>query len=449
MALSFPSLLVPAASGVLALVNGDTAVSDRRAGEPTSRPNIVLIVCDDAEVGDTGFSGGADAVTPHLDALAERGVRFRQAYVCTAACSPSRAGLLTGIHPSRFGHDFNISKELEQGPDGNEVGLPLDQTTLAAALRPLGYRTAIVGKWHLGVADHFHPQERGFDEFVGFLHGASRYRGGIEVMRGRSRENGWEGHLSEFLGRTACRFIRENASGRFFLYLCFKAPHSPQGASEEDLAALQNVPDERRRDYLGLMRGMDRAVGEVLRTLDECSIREDTLVVFLSDNGATTTGAGSNGDLRGGKGSFFEGGIRVPFLVSWPARLPAGSTFEHVVSSLDVFPTALAAAGGTPPVHLDGVDLTPYLTATTEGEPHPSLCWRTGQSSAIRAGDWKLILDTGAPVALFDLGSDPGERRNRVRDQETEQVVRRMGEQFALWDMRRELPTWPRETGRR
>ena len=420
-------------------------------------PNVVLILCDDAGWGSFGCYGNEAVPTPHIDSIARRGVLCSQGYVTSPSCSPSRAGLITGRHPSRFGHEYNFSRVLVTGPIGRSIGLPRGERTLAEALRERGYRTGLIGKWHLGVADEFHPLNRGFDEFVGFLLGPATYSGhgrpaklaeagGGELaawktkllVRGREPA-GWKGHLTDFLAKEAVEFIGDSRGRPFFLFLSLLAPHAPLHPSSRDAAALAHVPDETRRGYLGLVAGLDRAVGRVLEALEEEGLDEDTLLFFISDNGADRK-TGFNGPLRAGKGYHFEGGLRVPYLVQWPARIPGDQRFDSPVSTLDVFPTALAAAGGELSAALEGRDLLPYLTADVEGVPHEVLCWRTGDNGAIRRGRWKLVLDGAEPIALFDVEEDRGETDNRMLDEPT--VVAELAGAHGEWDRQRFGPRW-------
>lgn len=406
----------------------------------TTPPNILLIVADDLGYQDVGFMGCRDIPTPHLDRLAASGVRCTSGYVSYPVCSPSRAGFLTGRYQQRFGHEFNP----KWNPADTTHGLPLSQTTIADSLRAAGYATGIVGKWHLGAHPQFHPNRRGFDDFYGFLGGGHRYLPGshveVEVGAGKkagttpdaehagpllrnSAEEPEPPELTTRLGEEAAAYIGRHASGRrpWFLYLAFNAPHTPLQATESKIARFAAIADPRRRTYAAMIATLDEAVGGLLDALDRSGQRQRTLIFFFSDNGGPMTkrnaNASLNTPLRGQKGDVFEGGIRVPFVVAWPERLPAGVTFTHPVISLDVLPTALAAAGSTrdprlPP--LDGVDLVPFFLGRTTTAPHARLFWRMdgGEAFAVREGRWKWMRTYRNAPQLYDLEADIGEKND-------------------------------------
>ena len=400
------------------------------------RPNVVLLVADDLGYADLGFQGGRDVPTPHLDALAAGGVRCTNGYVSGPYCSPTRAGLLTGRYQQRFGHEFNPG-----GGRDDDLGLPLSQTTLADRLKAAGYATGLVGKWHLGSAPKFHPQRRGFDEFFGFLGGAHTYfaAGSEDVYRGAEPVKEPE-YLTDALGREAASFIERHKGRPFFLEVAFNAVHTPMDATDARLARFASIPDTTRRTYAAMLSALDDAAGAVLGKLREAGLEEDTLVVFISDNGGptmpgTTINGSRNAPLRGSKRTTLEGGIRVPFVLSWKGKVPAGKVYEKPVIQLDVLPTALAAAGVTakPEWGLDGVDLFPHLTGRVEKAPHDTLYWRLGGQAAVRRGDWKLVrydstVDApgarsaaGAntplsPFRLYNLAEDVGEAHDRNGD---------------------------------
>lgn len=385
------------------------------ANEPRAKPNVVLIVGDDMGYADVGFHGCKDIPTPHLDRLAKSGVRFTNGYVSGPYCSPTRAGLLTGRYQTRFGHEFN--------PDnGPKQGLPLSERTLADQMKAAGYRTALIGKWHLGSGER-HPQQRGFDDFYGFLGGAHDYFKPEGILRGNSPANE-KAYLTDALGREAVAFIDANKTKPFFLYLSFNAVHTPMQADDPRLKKFEGIKDEKRRIYAAMMSAMDDAVGLVTKKLADDKLTENTLVMFISDNGGptmkgTTINASNNSPLRGSKRTTLEGGIRVPFVLSWPTRLKADCTDDRLVIQLDLHATALGVAGAaTPPERkLDGVNLMPYLQGTEQGNPHDALYWRFGKQMAIRQGDWKLVRydlaaegQTGiSEVKLYNLKDDIGE----------------------------------------
>lgn len=391
------------------------------------QPNIVLLLADDLGYGELGFQGRSDFPTPHLDALATGGVRFRQGYVTAPFCCPSRAGLLTGRYQTRFGHELNVVGKRNLDP---AIGLPTSEVTLADRLREAGYRTGLVGKWHLGGAEVYHPRRRGFDEFYGFLHEGHfyvppPYRG--QVTRLRENEPPYDDdnpilrgldpveekeYLTDALAREAEGFIARNSARPFFLYLAFNAVHSPMQAPVKRLAEFESLKGEQRRLFAAMTRAMDDAVGRVTAALRQQLLEEDTLIFFLSDNGGPTAElTSSNAPLRGGKGQLYEGGIRVPFACSWKGRFRAGQTSDAVVSALDVVPTALAAAGLNPPSGLDGFNLLPHLRDGA-AFPRQSHYWRYGPNLAWRRGNWKVVKQRADNFALFDLQADPGEQQD-------------------------------------
>jgi arylsulfatase A-like enzyme len=392
------------------------------AETPARKPNIVMVLADDLGYADLGFQGCRDIPTPHLDALAAAGVRCTNGYVSGPYCSPTRAGLMSGRYQTRFGHEFN--------PSAADAGLPLAVTTLADRLQRAGYATGLVGKWHLGDQPQFHPLRRGFQEFYGFLEGAHDYFVSRGVYRGTEPADERE-YLTDAFGREAVRFIDQHRAEPFFLYLAFNAVHTPMQADDARLAKFAGLAAPQRRTYAAMLSAMDDAVGRVRQKLREVAVEEDTLLFFCSDNGGptmpgVTVNGSSNHPLRGSKRTTLEGGIRVPFVVSWPRRLQPG-VYHNPVIQLDVTPTALAAAGMSvsPDEQFDGVDLLPFLRGEKPGVPHETLYWRFGEQTAIRRGDFKLVrydrnADTltgqanqGVTAArLYRLSADVGETRD-------------------------------------
>src|SRR5688500_1480446 len=312
----------------------------------TARPNIVVIVADDMGYADIGPYGGKDIPTPNLDALARDGVRFTDAYVSGPYCSPTRAGLMTGKYPQRFGHEYNILPNSIPAAH-SEIGLPLTETTMADRLRAAGYSTAMFGKWHLGSNERFHPMERGFEEFFGFLDGAHSYTTPLvkqqnPLFEGRKPVAEPE-YLTDVLARRAVEYINRKRTQPYFLYLAFNAVHTPMEATDKYLKRFAHIPDGRRRTYAAMLSAMDDGIGKTLAALDD-----NTLVFFFSDNGGPTFAGGRNGSintpLRGSKRTTWEGGVRVPMIVKWKGRISPGSTYSGQVMQLDVLPTALTAA---------------------------------------------------------------------------------------------------------
>lgn len=374
------------------VLTGCPGASEEGSDRP---PNIVLILVDDLGYADIGVHGSKQILTPHIDSVAEEGVRFSNGYATSPVCGPSRAGLLTGRYPLRIGMHRNSDD------------LPAGERTIAEILRDAGYATGIVGKWHLGQDDRG-PLRQGFQEYTGFHHRAPVY----------------EEKVGEFLplhfSRQANAFIERHADEPFFLYVAFSAPHAPVHASADYLERFTQIDDPMRRAYVAMVSALDDAIGRVLEKLREKQLDGSTLLIFLNDNGgagmtsqARAKNAALNTPLRGFKQDLYEGGIRVPFLVRWPGRLAAGQVYASSVSAMDLFPTIAAAAGVELPadLRLDGVDLLPYLSGDAEGEPHPYLFWKHHQKVAVRHGAWKLVDVSGRP-ALFDLDHDPAERKD-------------------------------------
>lgn len=410
----------------------------------SNKPNIVVIVADDLGYGEIVCQGQQELPTPHIHSIARDGVCFTNAYVSCPVCSPTRAGLLTGRYQQRFGHEFN------PGPATQAVdnfGLPLDQVTLADRLKKLGYATGMVGKWHLGYKPAYHPLKRGFDEFFGFLGGAHSYVDSNADPANRI-QRGTEpvdepAYLTDALARESVAFIERHKSEPFFLYLPFNAVHAPLQATDKHSQPFAQIGDARRRTFAGMLAAMDDAVGAVLAKLSAESLAENTLVFFTSDNGGPTRQTSSKNDpLHGFKGQVWEGGIRVPFMVSWKGHLPAGKIYDAPVIALDILPTAVAAAGGTvsdgPP--LDGVDLLPYLSGEKTGQPHETLYWRFGPQWAIRHGDLKLLQAAEGGTQLFDLSNDVGEQRDLASEKPDE--VAQLTKEYQAWNSELKEPAW-------
>ncbi len=419
---------------------GAAAVPWRLAAQaPGVKPNIIVIVADDLGSNDLSIQGSKDMVTPNIDSIGRNGVRFTNAYVSCPVCSPTRAGLMTGRYQQRFGHEFN------PGPDelaDENFGLPLTETTLANRLKSLGYDTGLVGKWHLGYKPQFHPQKRGFDEFFGFLGGAHPYINSRLILRG-TEPAGDVGYLTDAFTREAVSFIDRHQKRPFFLYLCYNAVHNPMQPSSSHVSRFASISDERRRNFAGLLAPMDDGIGQVLSKLRQAKIEDNTLVFFVSDNGGPTRQTTSRNDpLRGQKGQALEGGIRVPFLIQWKAKLPRGRVNDHPVIALDIHPTAVAAAGGTIPAsaQLDGVDLLPYATGSRTQPPHEALYWRFGPQAAVRKGDWKMVREAEDPPWLYNLARDPGESKDLAASEPGK--LKELREAFEAWNKTLAEPRW-------
>lgn len=413
-------------------------------------PNIVVILADDLGYADVSIYGDR-LQTPNIDRIGREGAVFTQGYVTTPVCSPSRAALLTGRYQQRFGFEYNA----RQAPEVPDVGLIAGELTIADHLKAAGYATGIVGKWHLGFKDEHYPTNRGFDEFYGHLSGATRFinrrtqgavsmsadeefrrrppedprtdlvvrgteppapptrRAGNLIVRGPEKTVVDEpAYITDVFGDESVDFIRRHADEPFFLYSAFNAPHSPFQVTEEYYNRFPDVEHELQRIYFGMIAALDDAVGRILDALDEAGIADNTLVVFLSDNGCAGyfPGLCSCEPLSGGKLTYYEGGVRVPYLLRWPAAVAAGTTIDAPVSTLDILPTALAAAGAAGPadLELDGHDLMPLLDGSAEATGDGRFVWRNYPTVAVRSGDMKLIKpNQDAPGGfLYDLSTD-------------------------------------------
>ena len=382
------------------------------SAEP-KRPNFLIIYADDLGYGETGIQGCKDIPTPHIDSIAKNGLRCTAGYVAATYCSPSRAGLMTGKYPTRFGHEFNAITR--------QNGLSLKEVTIADRLKKLGYATAAVGKWHLGDLPEYHPTKRGFDEFYGtlantpFFHPTkfidTKVSPEIKAIEDESF------YTTDKYAERSVDWIERNRDKPWLLYLPFNAQHAPLQAPKKYLDRFPSITDEKRKMFAAMMSAMDDAVGTVLAKINAIGQEQNTLVYFIADNGGPTQSTTShNGALRGYKMTTFEGGPRVPFFVQWKGTLPAGKDYTLPVINLDVLPTCLAAAGS--PVEasagLDGLDLVPYLTGKNPATPHETMYWRYGEQWAVRQGDWKLVVSKGGSgkPELYNLAKDIGESTN-------------------------------------
>lgn len=420
--------------------------------QAAQKPNIVLLFADDAGYADFGFQGSRECRTPHLDQLAKEGVLCTQAYVSSAVCGPSRAGLLTGRYQQRFGFEENNvpSAMSDAGLTGKDMGLPLTEKTIADHMKAQGYRSIILGKWHLGGADRFHPLERGFDEFYGFRGGARRYYAynanqKVDPLNRMERDfEGFkehEGYLTDVLGDEACEFIERNKEGPFFVYLSFNAVHTPMDARKEDLQAFPMLRKTRQKQA-AMMLAMDRACGKVLDKLESLGLADNTLVVFTNDNGGDVNNASINAPLSGVKATHLEGGIRVPFVIKWPETLKAGSTYAHPISLLDLLPTFVDVSGGDSAAikGIDGVNLLPYLKGERVERPHQTLYWKKEVRAAVRDGDWKLIRLPDRPPELYDLSKDASEVTNLAATHPDK--VRELYKKLFQWELQLARPIW-------
>ena len=383
--------------------------------EENNRPNILIILADDAGYADFGFMGAIDVKTPNIDKLASQGRFFTDAHVAATVSSPSRAMLMTGRYGQRFGYECNVSNIGE--------GLPVEEEILPALLKRNGYRTACIGKWHLGTLPEQHPNKKGFDTFYGLIGGSRPYfynentcdRDGVQTQyQHNGKPLSFDGYFTDELTKRAKQVIAAN-NKPFMMYLSYTAPHSPNQATKKDLARFEGQP---RQVYAAMMYALDRGVGEVVSELKRTGKYDNTLIFFLSDNGGSTTNNSSNLPLKGFKGNKFEGGQRVPFLVSWGNRFKGGQPFTGLTSSLDIFATVVDIIGiPKDQLHkpLDGVSLYPFLTGKKNGNPHDNLFWRKMDTRAVRSGDYKLIITRGVDSVMYNLNQGIDERKNIIR----------------------------------
>ncbi len=401
--------------------------------EESQPPNIILIMADDLGYGDLGCYGSDSIRTPNLDALAAGGLRFTDYHSNGVVCSPTRAALMTGRYQQRCGVEGVITAKSHR-----HTGMPLAETTIAELLKDAGYATALFGKWHLGYQAQFGPIRQGFDTFRGFVSGNVDYHAHIDQA---GYVDWWKdgvleaetGYATDLIAQHALQFVEANQARPFFLYLPHGAPHSPyQGREDAPLrsAGFKGPLSKGRPEAYGeMIEVMDEGVGAIVERLETLGLTENTLVIFCSDNGAAALG--SNGALRGGKGTVWEGGHRVPAIASWPGHIAPGSKTDATAMGMDFFPTFAALAGATAPAEraLDGVDLSGLLFQG-EGLPARDLFWKYGEAKAMRRGMWKFVAEKRGG-GLYNLAGDLGEE-NDLKENE--------GERFAA--MERAFGTW-------
>lgn len=398
-----------------------------------SRPNILVVLCDDLGYADVGFNGSTDIRTPNLDKLASNGMVFSSAYNTHPFCGPSRASLMTGRYSQNIGTPYNLHDTGIRTDDG----VPVSETFISSVLQNAGYFTAAVGKWHLGYADRFTPNKRGFDEFYGFLAGGHEYfpeqfgpkyakqkeadqypiREYLKPLMHNDIEVEEKEYITDALSREAVRIIKDAANREepFFMYLAYNAPHVPLQAKEEDMEQFPEIKDKDRKTYAGMVYAVDRGVGEIVEALKASGQLENTLIVFSSDNGGHTGHGAINKPLQGRKGDAWEGGYRTPMFWHYPAKIKAGSTFDIPVSTLDYYPTFAGLAGAKIPVEkiVDGTDIMDDIVmGKDELKERPIYCcrYRDGYLDAgSRMGDWKLTKMYNEDWKLFKINDDLGE----------------------------------------
>lgn len=465
---------------------------------PRRPPNIILIVADDLGYNDISFNGGGIAggivKTPNIDAIANQGVTFATAYAGNATCSPSRAALMTGRYPTRYGFEFTavpgafawavghgggnsavpviyhgeLNHDLIDYP---EMGVPSSEITIADALRQRGYHTIHLGKWHLGEADKLAPHGHGFDESLGFRAGGSKYmhqrdKGvvnaklpwdpidkflwpnlpyAVQYNNGQRFEP--NEHMTDYLTDNALQAIEANRNRPFFMYLAYNAPHTPLQATKADYDALPMIKDHKTRVYGAMVRQLDRRIGDVLAKVKALGLDENTLIIFTSDNGGAWYDgiADLNKPFRGWKATFFEGGIRVPMFMRWPGHITPGTVSPTRASHLDIFDTVAAVTGAKVPTDriMDSTDvlagIVPGLPASTRTAP---LFWRSGAYRAVRDGDWKLQIDGHLKkMWLYNLATDPTEQVNLVTSEPAR--VAQLNAKIDAQNAKMAKPLWP------
>jgi arylsulfatase A-like enzyme len=427
-------------------------------------PNVILIVADDLGINDISLNGGGLAggrvKTPNIDSLAREGLTFTTAYAGNATCSPSRAAMMTGRYPTRFGFEFTavpvaFAENLAHGgddpaappalfhrdlitddiPDYPDMGVPAGEVTIAETLKAAGYHTLHIGKWHLGEAPALQPHAQGFDESLAILGGAAMFMDPDDPkvvnaklpwdpidrfiwanLRHAVTFNGSprfrpKGHMTDYLADEAVKAIEANRNRPFFMYLAFNAPHTPLQATRADYDALPQIADPKTRVYGAMIAQLDRRIGSVMAKLKATGLDENTLVIFTSDNGGAWYNGieGLNAPYRGWKATFFEGGIRTPLFMRWPARIAPGTQRADITGHLDLFATIAGAAGAKVPADRV-IDSEDVLAAPAK---RPALFWRSGAYRAVRAGDWKLqVTERPKQARLYNLAADPTERHD-------------------------------------
>ena len=407
------------------------------------KPNIIILLADDLGWADLGYQGSEDIRSPHIDKLANNGIRFTDGHVSASVCSPSRAGLMTGRYQQRFGHEANSPPPTD--------GMDLKQVTMADRLQKLGYRTGLIGKWHLGNQDEFYPTRRGFDYFYGLRSGSRSYfyhpkkddkAGNAKAIEENGKQVKFDGYLTDVFGQKAIDFINAKDDKPFFLFHSFTAPHGPMHATEEDKALFASIKDTKRKSYAAMIWAMDRAIGQLVDSLKASGKFENTLIWFLSDNGGATGNASINLPLAGHKGIKFEGGTRVPFFAHWPRQFKKPKKFEPMMISLDIMATLLAAAGAKDQdlKSLDGVNLIPFIHGEKATPPHKNLYWHKLWFSAMRNGPWKLIYVQDYGYALYNLEEDLSESNNLIQSEKkrSEQMIAQLKD----WKAELEKPRW-------
>lgn len=437
----------------------------------SEKPNVLFILIDDLGYGDLGYTGSTQIKTPNLDKLAKEGVTFTRAYASACFCGPSRAGVLTGRYQQRFGFEFNPDTCPQTKPDW--LGLVKPEKTFGHHMKEAGYATAAIGKWHLGHHDVFHPNNKGFDYFFGMRGGGHSYFPSVTEERpgwypnfsierqGKLLKKVEVPYLTDWFTQDACNYMKRQKQEKkpWALYLAYNCPHGPLEAKQEDLDKYKHISPKGRRTYCAMVDSLDQNVGRLIQTLKKTGQYKNTLIVFLNDNGGSVeTIFANNAPYWGTKATFYEGGIRVPMFIHYPAKLKA-SEYHQSVSALDILPTCLAFAHHQPqleplqrgkkalPRTFDGVNLTPFITGENQAQPHQKLYWRIlDRGSAMVDGDWKMILTPFDPPALFKLSDDPTERNN-LAAKYPEKLAQMINDHFDWTASHERFPLWQPSTG--
>ena len=417
------------------------------------KPNIIIFLADDLGYADVGFNGCEDIPTPNIDSIAANGVKFTDGYANHPVCSPSRAGLLTGMYQHRFGFENNSGPEEYSAPN---FGVPREVPMIGERLQEVGYKTAMVGKWHVGFKEGLRSHERGFDFTYVFHSGARSFYPVGPRQNNQLYKNGKEfddetEYLTDAFARDSVKFIEDHKASDesddpFFLYFSFNAVHLPLEATKKYESRFPNIKSKNRKTYAGMLSALDDVIGSVMETVRKHDQEDNTLVFFYSDNGGPTSQTTSRNDpLRGFKGTMFEGGIRVPYAFQWPGKIPAGKTYKHPIMSFDITVTALVAAGieVSKKDKLDGKNLMPYLTGSQSDKPHENLFWRSSAQHAARVGDWKLVKSRGERAMLFDLSEDIGEQNDLAAS--NPKKLKEVQAVYKSWSNQMEAPRWIRQ----
>ena len=388
---------------ILILLFGFISILVSCSSKTDSIPNIIIILADDAGYSDFGFMGSDEIKTPNLDQLALDGVTFNNAYVSASVCSPSRAGLLTGMYQQRFGHECNLDSDVNNSFDPNQI-------TIAEALKTEGYNTGLIGKWHLGDKAQNHPLKNGFDYFWGFISGARNYfydpneefRNSIRNVVENYSQTKFDGYLTDVLGDKAIGFINKNheSNNPFFLFLSFNAPHTPMHAKDD---VLEKFKDNPRQVYASMMWSMDEAIGNVVEALKENNQYDNTIIYFLSDNGAAMSNDASPFPFKGWKGNQYEGGIKTPMIMTWKNKIKSNTHFDGFISALDIYKTSLEASkvNNEYMINADGKNIMNYLN--DNNIKNENLFWRKDKMATVRSGNYKLIRLNDTSTVLYNI----------------------------------------------